>query len=201
VLAAALVACVVGVFGYVASRPRDQNLAAAPVLRPRIRGPIGYPALPPLPAVQVRRGRPRGATAVAPAPPSTEQEWARTKELLDLPLRKIAADTSVLELSYRPFAEACVDSAGHSSSFARDPARDSDWLASLKTAALRSGVTLREKGAAVDCETARKGLIARADALKSDLDASEEVAQANGVLPAHWRRLLLTHELEVWDRY
>lgn len=206
VLVTALVACVLGVLVYVAVRPRDRSLAAAPVLHPQIRGPVGYPALPPAPAVKVRRAQRAGAagastprvgkepTAVAPvirpAPTAAEQEWARAKDLLDLPLRKIAADTSVLELSSRPFEEACVDSA---------PPRGG--LASFKTAALRSGVTLRDKGATVDCETARKSLIARADALKSDLDAAEKVGRSNGVLAAHWRRLLATHELDVWDRY
>jgi hypothetical protein len=189
-LLAALVAGVAGVSVYVAVAPRDHDLAA-PVRRPRIRGQVGYPALPTLPTAPVRRGRPGGTTAVAPAPDALEQESARAKELLDLPLRQIAADTSLLELSYRPFAEACVDSA----------ARDGHWLASLRTAGLRSGVTLREKGATVDCETARKGLIARADALKSELGAAEKVAQVNAVLPAHWRRLVAAYELDVWDRY
>jgi hypothetical protein len=189
-LLAALVAGVVGVSVYVAVTSRDHDLAA-PVRRPRIRGQLGYPALPALPTAPVRRGRPGGTAALAPAPDALEQEWARAKELLDLPLRRIAADSSLLGLSYRPFAEACVDSA----------ARDVDWRASLRTAALRSGVTLREKGATVDCETARQGLVARADALKSDLEATEKVAYANGALPAHWRRLVAAYELDVWDRY
>jgi hypothetical protein len=215
VLVTAGVVCVLGVLVFMALRPRDLGLAAAaPVLRPQIQGPVGYPALPAAPAVKTRRGQRTGAMAgastpnagkqppavapvIRPAPTASEQEWARAKDLLDLPLRKIAADTSVLELGFRPFEEACVDVA----SLGRGPARGSDWLVSLKTAPLRPGVTLRVMGATVDCATARKTLVARADALKSDLDAAEKVGRANGVLAAHWRRLLATHELDVWDRY
>ena len=189
-LLAALVAGVVGVSVYVAVTSRDHDLATT-ARRPRIRGPLGYPALPALPTAPVKRRRPGGTPAVAPALDALEQESARAKELLDLPLRRMAADSSLLELSYRPFAEACVES----------PAGDGDWRASLRTAALRSGVTLRDKGATVDCETARTTLVARADALKSELGATQKVAEANGVLSDHWRRLVAAYELDVWDRY
>jgi hypothetical protein len=111
--------------------------------------------------------------------------------LLDLPLRKIAAETSVLELSYRRFADACLAS----------PSADNDWLTSLKTARLVPGVTLRENRATVDCETARANLVARADGLKSDLDGAEHLAQKSGVRPEHWRKLMAVHVLDVWDRY
>jgi hypothetical protein len=130
---------------------------------------------------------------------SAEQEWARAMALLDLPLRKIAADTSVLELGQGPFAEACLEAAGDAAGRAR-PAGGA-WLASLKTSRLRAEVTLRQKGATVDCETARRGLIARADTLKADLDAASRLARANGVSPTEWRALLATHDLEVWDGY
>jgi len=130
-----------------------------------------------------------------------ELEWGRAVALLDLPLRGIAAETSVLELSYRRFADACLAPASDPSSIALGSARDSDWLHSLKTARLLSGVTLREKGATVDCETARSGLVRRADALKSDLDAREHLAQTSGVRPDHWRKLMEVQRLEVWDRY
>ena len=96
----------------------------------------------------------------------------------------------MLELDYHRFADPCVA-----------PPVDRDWLASLKTARLISGVTLREHGATVDCETARKTLVARADALKSDLDAARNLAQASGVRPEHWQRLVATYLLEVWERY
>jgi len=109
---------------------------------------------------------------------------------LDLPLRRIAAETSVLELDYHRFADPCVA-----------PPVDRDWLGSLKTARLLSGVTLREHGATVDCETARKSLVVRADALKSDLDAARNLAQTSGVRPEHWQKLMATHLLQVWERY
>jgi hypothetical protein len=130
-----------------------------------------------------------------------ELEWGRAVALLDLPLRRIAAETSVLELSYRRFADPCLAPPSDPSSVGLGSARDRDWLASLKTARLISGVTLRERGATVDCETVRKSLVARADALKSDLDAAENLGQTSGVRPEHWRRLMATHLLEVWQRY
>ena len=140
-------------------------------------------------------------TTAPPVRPPTaiEQDWARAVGLLDLPLRKIGAEMSVLELSYRPFAEACVD-VGDSRLVSGAPG-EGRWLTSLKTAAMRPGVTLRDKGATVDCETARRSLVARADALKADLAATEKLAQANRVLPDHWRQLLARHELTAWDRY
>jgi hypothetical protein len=214
VLVTAGVACVLAGLVYMALRPRDLDLAAAgTVRRPRIQGPVGYPALPAAPAFKMRRaqtgwgastsnvGNPPTAVApvMRPAPTASEQEWARAKELLDLPLRKIAADTSVLELGFRPFADACVDRGD--SRFVSGASGDGHWLTSLKTAALRPGVTLRDKGATVDCETARRSLVARADALKGDLAATEKLAQTNRVLPDHWRQLLARHELTAWGRY
>jgi hypothetical protein len=79
--------------------------------------------------------------------------------------------------------------------------RDLDWLGSLKTARLLPGVTLREKGATVDCEGARRLLVARADALKSELDADERLGRTSGVRPDHWRQLMAVYLLEGWDRY
>ena len=120
---------------------------------------------------------------------------------LDLLLRRIAAETSVLELSYRTFADPCVAPRNGASSIGLGSAPDRDWLASLKTARLLSGVTLREHGATVDCEAARRSLVARADALKSDLAAAETLAHTNGVRPEHWHDLMAMHRLDVWARY
>lgn len=215
-LAAGLGALLLGAAGYLVVRFADEGLSAAPSTRARFRGPAGYPALPPMRAATMRHTRPGvssrlagglstpspgsgAAAAVRPrALTSAEQEWSRAMGLVDLPLRKIAADTSVLELEYRPFAEACVDSPAAA---AADRAPSGDWLASLKTAPLKTGVTLRDRGATVGCETARKGLVARADALKADLDAAEKLARTSGVRPADWRRLLAAHDVEEWDRY
>jgi hypothetical protein len=193
VLVAALAAAVIGVLLYAAIR-RDLNLEAAPRTRSEpIRGEAIYPALPPLPPAA--RARP---TRAAKRPPVLQTSASVE---LDLPLRRIAAETSVLELDYRRFADPCVAPLVDPSSIGLGSARDRDWLASLKTARLLSGVTLREHGATVDCETARKSLVARADALKSDLDAARNLAQTNGVRPEHWQRLMATYLLEVWERY
>ena len=202
VLAAAASVCVVAALVFAAARPGGRRLTTTSVAAPRMRGPVGYPALPTVATVKIRHGRrgaapagalPQGLTPLAapslrPATPA-EQDWAKAVALLDLPLRKIAADTSVLELSYRRFAEACVEAA------------DSEWLASLKRAALRPGVTLRENGATVDCETVRAHLVTRSDALKADLAATAKVAEANHVVPEHWRTLLATHDLSGWESY
>jgi hypothetical protein len=190
VLVAVLVACVFGVFLYGVSH--EILTASARSQRRRTGGEATYPALPAMP------------TSKRPArPPSTRHVAAgsTTADILDLSLRKIAAETSVLELSYRPFAEACLATASDVSSPRPGSAAGGGWLASLKTARLRAGITLRDKGATVDCDTARRSLVARADALKSDLDATGSVARTNGVLPGPWRTLLAKYELEAWDRY
>lgn len=202
VLAAAAAVCVVAALVFASARPGGLGFAAASVARPRMRGPVGYPALPTVATMKIRHGErgaapavvlppgmvPLAAASLRPATPA-ELDWGKAMALLDLPLRNIAADTSVLELSYRRFAEACVDGA------------DGEWLVSLKHAALRPGVTLRENGATVDCETARAHLVTRSDALKADLASAEKVAEANHVLPEHWRTLLATHDLSGWERY
>jgi len=135
------------------------------------RGEPRYPALPTMPE-KVRPSPRRSTRPVVSGLSATE--------VVEVSLRKIAAETSVLELSYRPFAEACLSdvvSVGPAS-FASD-----NWLASLKTARLRAGIALRDHGATVDCETVRKRLVARADALKSDLASTETHARASGLLP------------------
>ena len=202
VLAAALAAGVIGVLLYAAVR-HDLSLESA--ARPGSelsRGEAIYPALPPLPAAAKARPA-RAGEGRRPPPPQTpvELEWGRAVALLDLPLRRIAAETSVLELSYRRFADPCLAPPSDPSSVGLGSARDRDWLASLKTARLVSGVTLREHGATVDCETARRSLVARADGLKSDLAAAETLAHTNGMRPEHWQDLMAVHQLDVWARY
>jgi hypothetical protein len=191
-LVAILVAGVVAVVIYAAAVTQEVLRASARSQRRRTGGEATYPALPAMP------------TSKRPArPPSTRHVAAgsTTADILDLSLRKIAAETSVLELSYRPFAEACLATASDVSSPRPGSAAGGGWLASLKTARLRAGITLRDKGATVDCDTARRSLVARADALKSDLDATGSVARTNGVLSGPWRTLLAKYELEAWDRY
>jgi hypothetical protein len=56
-------------------------------------------------------------------------------------------------------------------------------------------------GAVVGCEGARAGLVAQADAIQASLAAAGALGRSSGVAPAHWRRLLAVHDLEVWDLY
>jgi hypothetical protein len=204
VLAALAAVCVVAALALSAARPGTTRAAVSPYAGPRMRGPVGYPPLPAVATLRTRHDR-HGAPAALPAGlvpialpslrPATpaEQDWGKATSLLDLPLRKIAADTSVLEVRYRPFAGACVD--GPSG------AAGGEWLGSLRRAALRPGVTLRDGGETVDCETARSHLLARCDALKAELTAAAKLADANHVLPEHWRTLLATYDLSGWEKY
>jgi hypothetical protein len=191
---------------YAAVRRMDQDAPGATrTPSPLARGEAIYPGLPAMPAATARtaagvaRPAPRVTKVPLRAPTATEADWDRAVALLDLPLRTLAAETSVLELSYRPFAAACI--APESAPASGGTGREGDWLASLKTARLLPGVTLRQKGATVDCEGARRLLVKRADALKSDLDANERLGQTSGVRPEHWRRLMVVHALDVFDRY
>ena len=204
VLAALGAICLVAALALSAARPGTSHAAASSYAGPRMRGPVGYPPLPAVATLKTRHRR-HGAAVALPAglvptalpslrPATTaEEDWSKATSLLDLPLRKIAADTSVLELRYRPFAGACVEGASG--------ATGGEWLVSLRRAALRPGVTLRDAGETVDCETARAHLVARVDALKADLTAAAKLAEANHVLPDHWRTLLATYDLSGWETY
>jgi hypothetical protein len=201
VLVTVLATAAVGVALYGAVQRLDQSAtAAAQASSPLGRGAALYPALPVIRAAPARRAAREttatpGVTTTPRRPASaSEMDWDRATALLDLPLRRIEAEASVLELDYRAFAEPCLAP--------RTPSAASGaWLASLKTAPVIAGVTLREKGATIDCETARRRLVARADRLKSDLDDDERLGRASGVRPEHWRQLLALHGLEAWDGY
>jgi hypothetical protein len=145
-----------------------------------VRGEVRYPALPMVP----EKARPslRRASRAITGP--------SVADVVEVSLRKIAADTSELELRYRPFAEACL--AG---------APDGGWLVALKKAPVRADVKVRDGGATVGCDVARWNLIARADVLKSDLAATESRARTDGLLPGRWRALLVKYELVSWERY
>jgi len=201
VLGALLFVGVAGVLLYAAVRRLDTVAGAPRTVSPLARGEATYPLLPALRAVKSRPRRAAPAvtvTTLAPKPlTAAELDWNRAVALLDLPLRKVAAETSVLEMAYRTFAEACVATPGGVS----ESPGDRDWLASMKTARLIPGVTVRERGTTVGCEGVRHGLVTRASALKAALDESERLAQASGVRPDHWRQLLAVHALDVFDRY
>jgi hypothetical protein len=204
VRAAALVAGLAGLVLYAAVRRLDRRVeGAGPAPSPLARGQAIYPALPVIAPVKTRTGRAPARAGVAsglratsvPLRPLTaaEVDWDRAVALLDLPLRKLAAETSELELSYRRFADPCVAPGSGPAS--------TGWLAALKTARLVPGVTIRERGANVDCDAVRKGIVARADALKADLAGSERLARTSGVRPEHWRQLLTHYALDVFDGY
>ena len=201
VLGALVFVGVASVLFYAAVRRLDTVAGAPRTVSPLARGEATYPALPALPAVRSRIRRVSAAspvTTLAPKPQTAaELDWDRAVALLDLPLRKVAAETSVLEMGYRRFADACI--AGDAASIAAG--RSAHWLASLKTARLLPGVTFRESGATVDCEAARRSLVTRAGALKADLDGSERLARAGGVRPEHWRQLVTVYALDVFDHY
>jgi hypothetical protein len=109
-----LAAAAVGLALFAAIRRADRSVqGAARTESPLARGQAIYPALPALPmAARTARSvaKPMPSVAQVPLRPPTaaEADWDRAVALLDLPLRRIAAETSVLELSYRPFAAACV---------------------------------------------------------------------------------------------
>jgi hypothetical protein len=201
VVVTVLAAAAVGLALYGVIRRLDRAAAvAAQTPSPLARGTAVYPALPAIRAAATRTADratapPPGLTTI-PRRPSTaaEMDWDRATALLDLPLRRIEADASVLELDYRPFAGACLAPGAASTA-------SGEWLASLKAAPVIAGVTLREKGATIDCETARGRLVVRADRLKSDLDDNERLGRTSGVRPEHWRQLLALHGLEGWDHY
>jgi hypothetical protein len=54
---------------------------------------------------------------------------------------------------------------------------------------------------AMDCEFARRELVTRGNALKAELEAAERLARAHSVLPGHWRKLVETHRLDIWNAY
>ncbi len=129
------------------------------------------------------------AVDTAPSPTAMEEAWARATALLDRPLQGIASNTSALEQDAAAFAHACLSSPG------------GNWLASMKTAPIVTGTVPFVGNARLDCEAERRKLVARADAVKAQLDELDRQARVNSVLPGHWRQLLASHALEIWDRY
>lgn len=126
----------------------------------------------------------------SPSPTSMEEAWARANELLDAPLQKITAETAELQEHYAPFAYTCLASP------------DANWLVAMKSSSfVRAGIPYSKFGVTVDCEFARRELVARGNVLKAELDAAQRLAHENRVLPGHWRKLVETHQLEIWDAY
>ena len=113
----------------------------------------------------------------------------RASALLDAPLQKIASETRELEQKYAPFAQICLASPS------------GNWLVSMKSGKLLPAGVAFGGGARVNCDAERRSLVGRGDAVKAALDDLERQAHSNGVLPGHWRGLVATYGLEIWDQY
>jgi hypothetical protein len=119
-----------------------------------------------------------------------EEAWARATELLESPLQKITAETAELQQHYAPFANTCLASP------------DANWLVAMKSGAfVRAGIPYSRFGVTVDCEFARRELVARGNVLKAELEAAQGLAHSHRVLPGHWRKLVETYQLDIWDSY
>jgi hypothetical protein len=152
-------------------------------------GGSGFPPRAEGPAAAVKpRANPAGDAS--PSPTSMEEAWDRATELLESPLQKITAETAELQQHYAPFANTCLGSP------------DGNWLVAMKSGAfVRGGLPYSKLGVTIDCEFARRELVARGNVLKAELDAAERLAHSHSVLPGHWRKLLETHQLDIWDSY
>jgi hypothetical protein len=217
VLLATLVLAVCGLGAYAALRQRSETTDKAAVTEdahpPRdgagSPSPTGSPstivALPSLPPEFVplpARADPLPATTkAAPARPAAaasaealsgmDEAWARATELLEPNLQRIDAETSALHDAYAPFAARCLVA----------PV-DGNWLYALKAGPMVPvGIPFTDQGITMDCSGGRRHLVARADAVKAALGTVETTARTGGVLPGHWRKLLATHQLDLWDQY
>ena len=157
---------------------------------PPVGGGFGFPS-PRAEATPVTlKARPNTGNADEPSPTSLEEAWTRASELLEEPLQKITAETAELQMRYAPFASTCLDS----------PA--GNWLIAMRSGALvRGGPTYSRFGVTMDCEFARKQLVARGNTLKAEMETAERLAHSHSVLPGHWRKLVAEHQLDIWDAY
>jgi hypothetical protein len=132
----------------------------------------------------------RPADDASPSPTSMEEAWAQASELLEPSLQKISAETTELQQHYAPFAQTCLASP------------DGNWLVAMKSGRLvPPGMPFVKYGVTMDCEHGRRELVARGNAIKAELDEAERLAHSSRVLPGHWRKLMDTHQLDVWDSY
>jgi hypothetical protein len=214
-LALALVAAAgLGLHAAARQREQDRQAAAAAAENERIRlarpgekapritaplpgtfaggaaSPFPFPSPRAETAPTTTKGRPVPAEEASPSPSAMEEEWARARELLEPTLQKISAETGELRQRYAPFAQACL------------AAPDANWLIAMRNGRLvASGARFIDNGPMVDCESTRRDLVARGNRLKGEIDAAERLAHSSRVLPGHWRKLLETYELDIWDQY
>ena len=126
----------------------------------------------------------------SPSPTSMEEEWARASEILEPSLQKIEAETAELQQRSGPFTYTCLGSP------------PGNWLVAMKSAEfVKTGAPYSKYVGTMDCEGARRELVARGNVLKAELDTAQGLARTSRVLPGHWRKLVETHQLEIWDAY
>ena len=119
-----------------------------------------------------------------------EEEWAHASELLEPSLQKIEAETAELQQRSVRFAYTCLGSP------------PGNWLVAMKSAEfVKTGAPYSKYVGTMDCEFARRELVARGNVLKAELNTAEGLARTSRVLPGHWRKLVETHQLEIWDAY
>jgi hypothetical protein len=163
-------------------------LAPSPYTPP-VGGGFTFPS-PRAEAPAAIKPRPSPADDGSASPTSMEEAWARATELLESPLQKITEETAELQQRYSRFAYACLASP------------DANWLVAMKSGAfVQGGIPYNKFGVVMDCEFARRQLVARGNVLKAELETAEKLARANSVLPGHWRKLVESHQLDVWDAY
>jgi hypothetical protein len=155
--------------------------------------PVGALAFP-SPRVEATpaavKALPTPADDASPTPSSMEEEWARARELLDPPLQKIEAETAEMQQRSAQFLYTCLGSP------------PGNWLAAVKNGEfVKTGAPYSKYVGTMDCELARRQLVARGNVIKAELVAAEGLARTSRVLPGHLRKLVEAHQLEVWDAY
>ena len=155
--------------------------------------PVGALAFP-SPRVEATpaavKALPAPANHASPSPTSMEEEWARAREILEPPLQKIEAETAELQQRSAQFLYTCLGSPS------------GNWLAAVKNGEFaKTGAPYSKYVGTMDCELARRQLVARGNVIKAELVAAEGLARTSRVLPGHLRKLVEAHQLEVWDAY
>ena len=167
----------------------DPRTFAPSPYTPPIGGPLSFPSpkAEATPAALKARASPADSS---PSPTSMEEEWARASELLEPSLQKIEAETAELQQRSSRFTYTCLGSP------------PGNWLVAMKSAEfVKTGATYSKYVGTMDCELARRELVARGNVLKAELDTAEGLARTSRVLPGHWRKMVEAHQLDLWDAY
>jgi hypothetical protein len=183
------------------SAPASAESAAPPETTPRNFAPTPYtppvggsfafpsPKLEASPPAVKPRANP--ADDAGPSPTSMEEAWARASQLLEPTLEKISGETAELQQHYAPFASTCLASP------------DANWLVAMRSGAFvrEGGMPYSRFGVTVNCDFGRRELIGRANVIKAEMEAAERLAHSRSVLPGHWRKLVETYQLDIWEAY